>query len=283
MVGIAIDQIASNADLAFVERADLTVEQDQDRLKDLQGLPPMPPMADKIDLDERFEYLDSVQLIRRGGLGMLDALSGGPVPKKPNAEEEKTLATIDWAPALRDGNRWYDRLVAAMRLKDRADREKEFDEIEEDVKAQKKKVQEPANLAKIISLWLNAPDKGTGKEIGDMLIVLLMPPARKLQIAYDRDEQVQRNVRIAFALAAYHRDHGSYPAKLDDLAPKYLAAVPDDLFSGKALVYRPTEKGYLFYSVGVNGKDEGGRSRDDDPPGDDLPVSMPLPELKPKM
>ncbi len=73
-----------------------------------------------------------------------------------------------------------------------------------------------------------------------------------------------------------------YPAKLDDLAPKYLAAVPDDLFSGKPLVYRPTSKGYLFYSVGVNGKDEGGRSRDDDPPGDDLPVAMPLPALKPK-
>ena len=93
---------------------------------------------------------------------------------------------------------------------------------------------------------------------------------------------MQRNLQVAFALAAYHRDHGNYPAKLDDLAPKYLAAVPDDLFSGKALIYRPSEKGYLFYSVGVNGKDEGGRSFDDDPPGDDLPVAMPLPELKPK-
>ena len=103
-----------------------------------------------------------------------------------------------------------------------------------------------------------------------------------MQNACDRDEQVQRNVQVAFALAAYHRDHGDYPAKLDDLAPKYLAAVPDDLFSGKALVYRPTDKGYLFYSVGVNGKDEGGRSFNDDPAGDDLPVSMPLPELKGK-
>ena len=38
----------------------------------------------------------------------------------------------------------------------------------------------------------------------------------------------------------------------------------------------------MFYSVGVNGKDDGGRKIDDDPPGDDLPVSMPLPALKPK-
>jgi hypothetical protein len=41
-------------------------------------------------------------------------------------------------------------------------------------------------------------------------------------------------------------------------------------------------KGYLLYSVGVNGKDDGGRQFDDDPPGDDLSVRMPLPELKRK-
>ena len=86
----------------------------------------MPPMADKIDLAERFMYLDSVQLLRRGGVGMLEAFSGGPAPKKPDAEAEKALAMIDWAPVLRDGNRWYDRVAAAMRLKDRADREKEL-------------------------------------------------------------------------------------------------------------------------------------------------------------
>ena len=55
---------------------------------------------------------------------------------------------------------------------------------------------------------------------------------------------------------------------------------PGDVFSGKALVYRPADKGYLVYSVGANGKDEGGRWTDDDPPGDDLRVRMPLPELK---
>ena len=109
-----------------------------------------------------------------------------------------------------------------------------------------------------------------------------MPAVSKVQNAYDRDEQVQRNLQVAFALAAYRRDHGSYAAKLDDLAPKYIPAVPDDLFSGMALVYRPSDKGYLFYSVGVNAKDDGGRSFDDDPAGDDLPVRMPLPELKPK-
>jgi hypothetical protein len=282
LIGLSIDINAGRPDLAYLERADLTDKQIQDRLQDMQSLPAMSPMADKMDLGERFMYLDSVRLVRCGGMGMLEVLSDADAYKKPDAEVEKALAMIDWTPALRDGNHMFDRMVAAMRLKDRADREKEFDKIEDSLKRMKIEAQEPAHLASLISAVVNAPDKAAGKEIGHILIALLMPAAAKVQNAYDRDEQVQRNVQIAFAVAAYHRDHGGYPSKLDELAPKYLANVPNDLFSGKALIYRPTEKGYLFYSVGVNGKDDGGRSFNDDPAGDDLPVAMPLPELKAK-
>ena len=65
--------------------------------------------------------------------------------------------------------------------------------------------------------------------------------------------------RLAFALAAYHADHGTYPAKLADLAPKYVAEVPKDIFNASELHYRPEGGGYLLYSVGVNGKDDGGK------------------------
>jgi hypothetical protein len=106
-----------------------------------------------------------------------------------------------------------------------------------------------------------------------------MPAVSKVRQAADRAEQSQANLHVAFALAAYRRDHGSYPPKLEDLAPAYLAKVPSDLFSGKALIYRPTEIGYLLYSVGANGKDDGGRGQGDDPAGDDLSVRVPLPPL----
>jgi hypothetical protein len=55
--------------------------------------------------------------------------------------------------------------------------------------------------------------------------------------------------------------------------------IPPDLFSGKPLIFRPSENGYLLYSVGVNGKDEGGRGEEDMAPGDDLSVRMPQPDL----
>jgi hypothetical protein len=280
LVGVATEQIASNADLAYLERAKLTSGQVLDRLKELQALPPLPPMADKIDLGQRLIHLDCLQLLRRGGPGVLEALSDGRV-RKPDPKEVRSMEMIDWEPALRNSNRWYDRLAAALRVKDRARRDKELARIEADAKALKAGVAGSDNLAKVLA-GKDPPDKLAGKAIGDVLIVLLMPAARKVQHGYDRVEQAQRNLRVAFALAAYHRDHGRYPRKLDELTPRYLAAVPGDFFSGKALIYRPEEKGYLLYSVGENGKDEGGRWYDDDPPGDDPRVRMPLPELKRK-
>ncbi len=147
LVGFAIDRIASNADLAYLERADLTAAQARDRLKDLQGLPPMPPLADKIDLCERFEYLDSAELVRRRGLGTLEALLDGSPPPKPDADAEKALAAIDWAPALRNGNVWYDRMAAALRLKDRGERDKELDKIDQELRALKAKNSPPWNVA----------------------------------------------------------------------------------------------------------------------------------------
>ena len=93
---------------------------------------------------------------------------------------------------------------------------------------------------------------------------------------------MQHNVQVAFALAAYRADSGHFPTNLADLAPKYLTTIPCDLFSGKPLIYRPTADGYLLYSVGLNGADDGGRFHDDNPPGDDIGVRMPLAPLKPK-
>jgi hypothetical protein len=273
LVGFAIDAIASNADLAFLESGKLSAKQMHNCLKDLQDLPPWPPMADKIDLCERFIYLDCLQLLRSGGAKTVAGLAREalPLPKDP----EIALVLIDWTPVMRNGNHWHDRIAKALRQMDRADRERQLNRIDDELKALKN---DGAKLIRL--LGQGPPNEAVGKAIGDFLVGSLMPAANKLQNASDRCEQTQRNLHVAFALAAFHRDNKQYPDKLDELAPKYLATVPGDIFSGKALIYRPAEKGYLFYSVGVNGKDEEGRRIDDNPPGDDLRVIMPLPELK---
>jgi hypothetical protein len=240
----------------------------------------MAPIADKIDLYERFNVLDSFQLVRRGGVGMLKRLSGEST-RELTAKELKPLESVDWEPALRSANQWYDRMAEATRIKNRVDRERELDKIDKELHVVETDSMGPFKLAKL-AFGQDPPEIAVGKAIGDKIIALQMPGTREMSKPYDRAEQVRRNLHVAFALVAFHADNGRYPEKLADLAPMYLPAVPDDLFSGKALIYKPTDKGYLFYSVGPNGKDDEGRWTDDDPPGDDIAVRMPLPERKRK-
>ena len=111
LVGIAICQVASNATLAYLDRADLSSKQAVDRLKDLRAFRPIAPMADKIDTGERMMGLDAFQMIRRGG-----DFNG---PNKPNAEDQKALAVLDWTTVMQTLNKFYTRMATAMRIKDR--------------------------------------------------------------------------------------------------------------------------------------------------------------------
>ncbi len=275
LVGVAIEGVASTADLAFLELVKLSGKRIESCLHDLDQLPPFPGVADKVDLAERFLYLDSIMNLDREGVRSIMA----ELKLDPNALPKNIPELIDWDIALKNGNHWYDRMAAAMRENDSSLSKKKLEQIDADVdaylKAQKSKLASPEGRAEI----LTGGGKRIGKAIGDVTLGLLVPAVHKVQKAWDRVQQVQDNLRLALALAWYHRNHGRYPKKLDELAPKYLRAIPGDVFSGKALIYRPTEKGYLLYSVGPNGKDDGGRGYEDEPFGDDISVRMPLPEL----
>ncbi len=63
------------------------------------------------------------------------------------------------------------------------------------------------------------------------------------------------------ALRAYKLEHGSYPASLSALVPEYLKAVPADPFAlSGPLRYKLQGATYLLYSVGPDGKDDGGQA-----------------------
>jgi hypothetical protein len=64
-------------------------------------------------------------------------------------------------------------------------------------------------------------------------------------------------VSCLFALRRYLAEKRSLPKELRELVPQYLSAVPQDPFSGEALLY-DRDRG-LVYSVGVNLIEEGGR------------------------
>jgi hypothetical protein len=68
-----------------------------------------------------------------------------------------------------------------------------------------------------------------------------------------------RLTETRLALEFYRREHGDWPAGLQDLVPKYLAAIPPDPFSTSTLIYRRQDDRFLLYSVGPDGRDDGCR------------------------
>jgi hypothetical protein len=280
LVGIAIDQMASRADLAILDRLDTTGERLAASLRDLRALPPMPGITFQTEFGERAVILDSVMLLDRNGLKTLYGILGaGDVD--PKDLPDGRLENINWDPGLRLINRWFDRLATATRAPDRGKREELLSKAESDFKALQT-THSKNDLEKAVRGVVFSP-ADRGEVLAEALLDMMHAVAvvHRMQESVDRNEQGFRNLQVAFALAAHRADHKAYPKALADLAPKYLDKIPDDLFTGKPLVYRPTENGFLLYSLGPNGKDDDGRGPGDDPKGDDIAVRVPVP-LPPK-
>jgi hypothetical protein len=66
-------------------------------------------------------------------------------------------------------------------------------------------------------------------------------------------------VALACALERYRLAEGRFPETLEALAPRFMGQVPNDVITGQPYKYRLTADGrYVLYSVGWNGKDDGG-------------------------
>jgi hypothetical protein len=280
LISFAIDRMASLSDLAYLARTEPDARHVARCLNDLRRLPPLPDIVDRISLCDRFMALESVTMPEGNRIDLIKKLyrTVGPRNDRKRAEVERFLNSVtqqdvDWDATLGIVNRWYDRAVGVMRVTNLGLRAKELLQIESEAAAME--TSDPKDL-------LAGDALANGKVMGSILLDMLYPRVSKVQQAADRALQNQENLRLAFALAWFRREHGSYPKRLDELAPKYVSQIHPDSFSGRALVYQPSGDGYLLYSTGVNGKDEGGRGFEDNPPGDDLSVRMPLPALPPQ-
>ena len=258
LVGVSIDQITVTADLAFLDHAKPDTKVIKKCLRDLGDLPLLPVLADHVDRGERFIVLEiATVFVDRFGLEFIVTSA---------AESKSKIARLDFDidPALRRVNQYFTRTSTAMRLKDRAKRESELLQIDTELGMLKMKFGDSEAITKAIQ----KKNKINVSFVGDVMLVVFSLSAQKVQHAADRSAQGQSNLRLAFALAAYKRDEGGYPKTLAALAPEYLATIPTDLMSSKAMIYRPNDAGYLLYSVGINGKDDQGE-------GDDLAVRIP--------
>ncbi|MCP4777218.1 MAG: hypothetical protein GY880_23605 [Planctomycetaceae bacterium] len=64
---------------------------------------------------------------------------------------------------------------------------------------------------------------------------------------------------IAFAISSYRSKYHAHPAKLTTLVPEFLEAVKPSPSGAEEIQYRFNESGFMVYSIGSDGIDNGGR------------------------
>jgi hypothetical protein len=285
LVAITIDSFAHAGDRALVAHAKLSAARIAALRQELVSLPPMPNLADVLDVGERLFNLSytlaaickppaerNEYLVRNetGAFGDKESTTFMPILNAMGDVE------IDWDTVLRMGNSWFDRQVKVLRISSPIERRKANADIDEDLR----KLQESAKNIK--SLKGLSPDnlrKVGSEKIGQACVAVLLTPSICVNIA-DRAAMTSDLTQLAFALAAYRADHDAYPDNLDDVAPKYIPSVPKDIFRNNSpLHYARRDNGFVLYSVGLNGRDDKGRSQYDDKNADkgwdDLVVRVP--------
>ena len=96
---------------------------------------------------------------------------------------------------------------------------------------------------------------------GRMVICILLPALGGVARNCVRGQEAEDLTTAALALRVYRIDHGSYP---DTLAALGLSADrATDRFSDRPLIYLKAGAGYVLYSVGPDGADDGGKTREE--------------------
>ena len=259
-----LSDTASRSSLVFLEKSQLTADQLADMRKDIEKLPPMPKRGDKYDIGDRFACLDWILECQREGLTSLKrsvARMERVRSQEPEWAAAKKAASdlisgnpeVDWDIVLRTINSCFDQLVDVYRKPTHSQRAKTWRRVCDDILAR-----------------AGSPDdsKWSSKEARSQRLGLEFFCRESLQdsgpFADDRTAMTFDVMKLAFALAEYHARNGEYPERLADLTPNYVASVPKDIFNNDAdLHYARQDDGYLLYSVGLDGRDEGGRSMED--------------------
>ena len=92
-----------------------------------------------------------------------------------------------------------------------------------------------------------------------ILAAIATPNFLKASQTMARNQTLANEAFIACGLERYRLAHGQYPEALDALVPQFATKLPHDIVVGEPLKYHRTADGrFVLYSVGWDGKDDGG-------------------------
>jgi hypothetical protein len=209
---------------------------------DLGRLQPFKNPSAEFDIVERFITLDAMCSLARG------AQAG-------NRAEPFVLPPLcDYDAVLKMGNEWYDKLAAAARIEEGKQRRAAVGEVVNEFSNFAKEKRSLGSLA--LDIGTKGVQKGDAIHLAAKVLELMLPAPFGLLGAQARCEMYQQLQDVAISLALYRSDAGHYPEKLDELVPKYLAAVPTDMFLKQPTQFRYRREGdaYVLWTAGQLGK-----------------------------
>lgn len=173
----------------------------------------------------------------------------------------ESRTSLDTNRALRVLNDTYDRVEAAARLPGRHERHLALRAMVAEAEGRVRRPTGWRGVAQAAHFGLNRAARSA--HVGAWLV---RQAPLFVDGALDDIDQIDARLglfRVAAALAEYRlRGLGGpdrpVPDTLEALVPEVLSAVPSDPFTGAPLHYEPRGDGYLLYTVGCDGADEGG-------------------------
>lgn len=248
-----------------------TAKQLQTFASQLNSLPPLLSLADRIDLGDRFRYLDAVCVLQRNGPAAIQQLFGETSLSAEESSLQKAVSDLmfDWNEPLRMGNQWFDKEIAIYRMTDRVKREESLEKLHTELEQM---VADSSRPAIFVLNWFTKQSvkAAMGRVVGATLLQLFDTEVPGILNIADQLEVRTIFSQTGIALAAYRAEHGQYPERLEQLAPNDSMS---DLFrENSPLGYRRLPNGYLLYSVGPNGRDEQGGLSDKYPDSDDISI-----------
>ena len=249
----------------------LSGNQAREVLQNLSSLPAYSGFSTWLDTVGRATFLDLVIRVKSGRMKVLG-------PKEVNALEdqfhgedyvfdyrdaaEKTYLdrihaaareVRDWNSVLQRCDEYVDRVVAAIRMPAGAARKQAIAQIENGLK----QTGRPSDVERQLRSFADLSQQERSDLFASGMIGLLGPHTHMLSWQ-NHTTTTQEITRLAAALAVYRAEQGQYPDKIDDLVPGVLAALPVDSYNALPFVYKREGEGYLLYSAGENGVDDGG-------------------------
>ncbi len=270
LVGYALDSIADRCDQQIALSGLLTAEELAAYRTQLHSLGAFQRFAPVVSVGERCMSLDAVVGLTQPQkdseiFSLLDGRSLAGNSEFGKAVQGWLLRTaVDWNVVLAMVNEHFDKTSKAASLPTHFERQKALTDLEMELAKTKGELMEPFEIAKLIFLG----SEHRGRNMGNVLLALLAPAVRQVDIAENRIN-VQRDVtQVGFAICAYRAREGKLPESLTDLVPNDLEELPGDGFNSRELRYTIRGDDFAVYSVGKNFKDDAGLTYGD-VPGED--------------